>query len=163
MEIKLRAYESADAQTAAAVWNRVVEDGVAFPQLEGLTEANADEFFRAQTYTGIAYDAESGEVVGLYILHPNNVGRCGHLCNASYAVKADVRGQHIGEKLVRDCMAQGKAHGFRILQFNAVVAENLAAIHLYEKLGFVRLGTVPEGFLLKDGRYCDILLFYHRL
>ena len=163
MEIKLRAYESADAQTAAAVWNRVVEDGVAFPQLEGLTEANADEFFRAQTYTGIAYDAESGEIVGLYILHPNNVGRCGHLCNASYAVKADVRGQHIGEKLVRDCMAQGKAHGFRILQFNAVVAENLAAIHLYEKLGFVRLGTVPEGFLLKDGRYCDILLFYHRL
>lgn len=23
---------------------------------------------------------EDGQIVGLYILHPNNVGRCGHLC-----------------------------------------------------------------------------------
>lgn len=28
--------------------------------------------------------------------HPNNVGRCGHICNASYAVSSDARGRHIG-------------------------------------------------------------------
>ena len=32
----------------------------------------------------------------------NNVGRCGHICNASYAVDSFCRGQHIGEKLVKD-------------------------------------------------------------
>ena len=31
---------------------------------------------------------ENDEIVGLYILHPNNIGRCGHICNASYAVKS---------------------------------------------------------------------------
>ena len=31
-------------------------------------------FFTEQTYTGVAYDAATGELVGLYILHPNNVG-----------------------------------------------------------------------------------------
>ena len=33
--------------------------------------------------------------------------RCGHICNASYAVRADLRGHHIGETLVKHCMAKG--------------------------------------------------------
>ena len=36
-------------------------------------------------------------------------------------------------------------------------------VAFYEKLGFVRLGTVPQGFLLDDGTYEDIELFYHAL
>ena len=32
-----------------------------------------------------------------------------------------------------------------------------------EKLGFVELGTVPNGFLKKDGKYEDIVLYYHTL
>ena len=28
-------------------------------------------------------------------LGSNNVGRCGHICNASYAVSSDVRGKHM--------------------------------------------------------------------
>ena len=140
-----------------------MDDGVAFPQVEGLTEDEADTFFNSQTYTGVAEDAETGKVAGFYILHPNNVGRCGHIANASYAVDVDIRGQHIGEKLVKDCLEQGRAHGFRLMQFNAVVASNIHAIHLYERLGFIRLGTVPGGFRLKDGSYEDIILFYHTL
>lgn len=96
-------------------------------------------------------------------MHPNNVGRCGHICNASYAVDRDARGLHIGEKLVKDCLVQGKAHGFGVLQFNAVVASNIHASHLYERLGFVQLGTIPDGFCMKDGTYEDICLYYHVL
>ena len=92
----------------------------------------------------------------LYILHPNNIGRCGHICNASYAVSRDSRGLHIGEKLVSDCLIQGKEHGFGVLQFNAVVACNVHARHLYERLGFTQLGVIPKGFRMKDGHYEDI-------
>ena len=63
-------------------------------------------------------------------LHPNNIGRCGHICNASYAVSSQARGLHIGEKLVSDCLIQGKLDGLRLLQFNAVVASNIHARHL---------------------------------
>ncbi|MCC2254828.1 GNAT family N-acetyltransferase [Ruminococcus sp. CLA-AA-H200] len=163
MDIRIRAYDSADAQAASAVWNQVVEEGVAFPQMEILTPEEGDRFFREQSFTGIAYDAQSGEIAGLYILHPNNVGRCGHICNASYAVRADLRGQRIGESLVRHCLEKGKKLGFKILQFNAVVAANRYALRLYEKLGFVRLGTIPGGFLMKDGHYEDIIVHYHLL
>lgn len=143
------------------IWNAVVEEGHAFPQKNLLSLTEAEAFFAAQSFTGVA--EENGEVLGLYILHPNNIGRCGHLANASYAVRSGMRGKHIGEMLVKHSLQKGKELGFRILQFNAVVSSNASAIHLYEKLGFVRLGSVPGGFLNKDDVYEDIILFYHSL
>lgn len=163
MNIIVREYEQGDLSDMIRIWNEVVEDGVAFPQEELLDEVTGEEFFAAQTYSAVAQDADTGVIYGLYILHPNNVGRCGHICNASYAVSRDSRGLHIGEKLVSDCLAQGKVHGFRILQFNAVVASNIHARHLYERLGFVQLGVIPQGFRMKDGHYEDIIPYYHTL
>ena len=163
MNIKVRKYNKKDIAQAARIWNEVVEAGEAFPQTESLDEAAAEDFFGSQTYTGVAENAENGEILGLYILHPNNVGRCGHICNASYAVRSDLRGMHIGERLVKDCMAQAKRLGFGILQFNAVVKTNYAARHLYEKLGFIPLGVIPGGFLKKNGEYEDIIPHYIKL
>ena len=163
MSIRITPFEKKYAAEAAAIWNKVVEDGVAFPQLDYLDELSAEKFFSEQDFTGIAVDTETEEAVGLYILHPNNIGRCGHIANASYAVKFDRRCEHIGEKLVTHCLEKGHELGFKILQFNAVVAANHVALHLYEKLGFIRLGTVPGGFHMKDGHYEDIVLFYHLL
>ena len=143
------------------IWNEVVEEGIAFPQLEALTARTGPDFFAGQSYTGVA--ELDGRIVGLYILHPNNVGRCGHICNASFAVSSAFRGRHIGEKLVLDCLEKGRALGFGLIQFNAVVRNNVHARHLYERLGFVPLGTIPGGFLMKDGHYEDICLYYRRL
>ena len=161
--LKIEEYSTKYINDAIAIWNDIVEDGVAFPQTDLLDPQTGDEFFKSQSFTGIAIDANSGEVVGLYILHPNTVGRCGHISNASYAVKKDKRGQHIGEFLVKDCLAKAKEIGFRILQFNAVVESNTHARHLYERLGFVQIGTIPNGFLMKDGHFENICPYYHEL
>lgn len=163
MEITITEFTEKDTEDAIHIWNQVVEDGMAFPQKECLDKESGRAFFQEQSFTGIARDQETGEAVGLYILHPNNVGRCGHICNASYAVRKDRRGQNIGEALVRHCLKTAKELGFRILQFNAVVSSNTAALALYKKLGFIPLGTIPGGFLLKDGRYEDIIPHYHLL
>lgn len=161
--LKIIKYSKQYANPSIAIWNDIVQDGIAFPQTELLTEKTASDFFNSQSFTGLALDSDSGEVVGLYILHPNNVGRCGHISNASYAVKKDRRGQHIGEFLVKDCLKKAKELGFRILQFNAVVATNTSALKLYKKLGFVQLGRIPNGFLLKNGEYEDIIPHYIEL
>ena len=163
MNINIREYMTEDAVAASEIWNQVVDDGVAFPQEEDLTPESGGAFFKEQTYTGIAENAESGEVVGLYILHPNNVGRCGHICNASYAVRRDIRGEHIGEKLVIDCISMAKKKGFGVLQFNAVVASNVHALHLYKRIGFTPLGGIPGGFRMPDGHYEDIIPHYYDL
>ena len=161
MALEIRPYREEDLAGMIKVWNEVVEAGEAFPQVEPLTMETARAFFAEQTLTTVA--AIDDKLFGLYILHPNNVGRCGHICNASYAVDRESRGLHIGEKLVSDCLAQGKAHGYRVLQFNAVVASNVHARHLYERLGFKQLGTIPGGFRMNDGSYEDICPYYHEL
>lgn len=163
MNIKIREYQISDTAEAIFIWNQVVEEGRAFPQMEALTKISGQKFFQEQSFTGVGYEEETGKIVGLYILHPNNVGRCGHICNASYAVRQDIRGQHIGEQLVIHCMEKAKKLNFRILQFNAVVSSNTAALHLYQKLGFVKLGVIPQGFLMKDGTYEDIIPHYRIL
>ena len=46
---------------------------------------------------------------------------------------------------------------------NKVIERIRIASAVYEKLGFIKLGTIPGGFHMKDGHYEDIVLFYHTL
>lgn len=156
--MRIRAYAKEDLPAMIDIWNEVITEGMAFPQEDLLTLETGTVFFREQTHAAVA--EEGGTVTGLYILHPNNIGRCGHIANASYAVKAACRGRGIGEHLVRDCLKTAKEKGFSILQFNAVVESNAPARRLYERLGFIPLGTIPGGFCTKDGQYENICLYY---
>ena len=157
----IREYRENDLQALISIWNEVVAEGNAFPQEEVLDEKSGAEFFASQSYCGVADD--NGKILGLYILHPNNVGRCSHISNASFAVGSSARGQHIGEKLVLDCIKNAGRLGFGILQFNAVVETNFAARRLYERLGFKHLGTIPKGFRMKDGHFENICPYYIEL
>lgn len=157
----IREYRENDLVSMVNIWNEVVEDGIAFPQEEILDLTSGRTFFTEQSYCGVAED--NNKIVGLYILHPNNVGRCGHICNASYAVTSECRGRHIGEMLVKDCMANAKRLKFSIIQFNAVVESNIHARHLYERLGFTQLGTIPKGFRMKDGHFENICPYFREL
>ena len=158
MTVTVRRYTLTDLEAMTGIWNTIVAEGVAFPQTEHLSIQEAEEFFASQSYTGVT--EYQNHIAGLYILHPNNIGRCGHIANASYAVKNGCQGKGIGEALVKDSMLIAKQLGFNILQFNAVVATNLPALKLYQKLGFTQLGTIPGGFKLNDNHYADIIPHY---
>ena len=149
MEVEIREYRESDLAAIKEIWNEVVEEGIAFPQEQPLDEQSAKEFFASQSFCAVAENDE--KVVGLYILHPNNVGRCGHIANASYAVFSSCRGLHAGEKLVRHSIKKAAEIGFSILQFNAVVAE---------RIGFKGLGVIRGGFRMKDGHFEDICPYY---
>ena len=161
--IIVEAYTKKNIRPAIEIWNEIVREGVAFPQEDELDEISGDEFFSAQSFTGLAKDTETDEILALYILHPNNVGRCSHICNASYAVKSNLRGRHIGEFIVKHCIEKARELGFKILQFNAVVAQNIHARNLYRRLGFIELGIIPGGFRMPDGTFADIVPQYRSL
>lgn len=159
MEIKVRDYEAKDLPVLTEIWNAVVEEANSFPQDKPFSPEEAEAFFASQSFTGVA--EENGEILGVYILHPNNAGRCGHIANASYGVRPGIRGKGIGEKMVRHSLQKCGELGFHGLQFNAVVATNAVAIHLYEKLHFQRIGTIPGGYRLGDGTFADIHIYFH--
>ncbi|MBQ2654462.1 MAG: GNAT family N-acetyltransferase [Methanobrevibacter sp.] len=159
--MNIREFHENDLKEMIDIWNEIVEEGNAFPQENILNLESGKDFFSSQTYTGVAILNE--RVVGLYILHPNNVGRCSHIANASYAVSSEMRGKHIGKNLVLDSIEVARDKGFLILQYNAVVETNHAARHLYEKLGFKQLGVIPKGFRAKNNNFENICSYYIEL
>lgn len=160
-KIRIRPYRDEDLPAMVALWNEIVAEGRAFPQELPLSLDEGREFFAVQNHCGVGLLGD--DLIALYILHPNNVGRCGHIANASFAIAAKARGRGLGEDLVKDCLAWGKKCGFRILQFNAVTDSNTGARKLYARLGFQELGTIPGGFRRDDGSWEDIHLFWKRL
>lgn len=99
-------------------------------------------------------------LVGYYILHPNNIGRCSHVANASYVLDKTMRGKHLGKYLVEHSIKTAKELDFRGMQFNAVVESNKPALHIYKSLGFKEVGMIPQGFMLKDGSYSNMYILY---
>ena len=91
MNIIVRKFKEKDVFDMIDIWNEVVTEGNAFPQKNKLTKENAKTFFEGQEFCGVA--EYNNEILGIYILHPNNVGRCGHIANASYAVRGNSHGQ----------------------------------------------------------------------
>lgn len=153
-------YRAEDLPALMRIWNRVVEDGMAFPEEAPLAMEEMAGFARQQSFVGVA--REGATPVGLYILHPNGIGRKSHIANASYAVDADRRGCGIGKALVAHSLQKAKELGYVGMQFNAVVAGNRSAIAAYEGAGFRRIGCIEDGFRLKSGELSDMYIyFYH--
>lgn len=160
-EIEILPFDSTHLEQLIKIWNSIVAQGETFPQKEPLDMEEGLSFFSNQTFAGVA--VKDHRIFGFYILHPNNIGRCLKIANASYGVTEAARGQGIGKKLVLHSLKTAKENNFRILQFNAVVKTNLPAISLYKALGFKELGTIPGAYENTRGNYEDIVLFYYNL
>ena len=161
MEIQFRPWQQADLPQMTRMWNDILADGDAFPGTETYEEAPFGVFLGEQTAATCLL--LEGALAGYYILHPNNIGRCGHVANASYVLDRAFRGRGLGRPLVERSLVEAAALGFRGMQFNAVVAGNTAALRIYRGLGFQTVGTIPGGFLLPDGTYSDMYVMYRPL
>lgn len=159
--MKIREFRDRDIPQMLEIWNDVVEAGNVFSEDTILNAETASNHFEIQSFTGVI--EIDGEIVAIYILHPNNIGHCKHIANASYVVKKSVRGKGVGEKLILHSMKTAKNLGFRILQFNAVTVTNKTALSLYKKLGFTQLGRIPGGYLNSNSEYVDIIPHYIEL
>jgi L-amino acid N-acyltransferase YncA len=85
-------------------------------------------------------------VLGSATMGPNRPGRGSHVGTASFMVAAAARGRGVGRALAEHVVQWHREHGYRSIQFNAVVETNTAAVRLWQSLGFRIIGTVPEAF-----------------
>jgi RimJ/RimL family protein N-acetyltransferase len=68
------------------------------------------------------------------------------------------RGTGIGQMMVRTALEEALRCGVWLVELD-VFAINKAAIHVYEKLGFKRVGVVPAK-MLRNGRLLDEIHMY---
>jgi GNAT superfamily N-acetyltransferase len=77
---------------------------------------------------------------------PNRPARGSHVATASFMVDPAAQGKGVGRALGTYVVELARAAGYRSMQFNAVVETNVAAVALWQALGFEILTTVPEAF-----------------
>jgi len=136
----------------------------------GETYVNDDETTKEEAYakwmnkSAKTFVAKIGdEIVGVYLIKPNQVDRGSHIANASYIVDENKRGFGIGKSLALHSISTAKELGYKAMQFNFVVSTNKAAVNLWQSVGFKIIGTIPQGFNHKVLGYVDAYIMFREL
>jgi len=159
----------ADNQDIEPLWSLyrvIVEEGTSYPH-DRFPDQDAfmDYWFRGKS-TVAAYvpdRAHATGMVGAFYLKPNWPGRAGHVANAGFIVAPDWRTKGLGRLLGTTMLTYAKQLGYRSVIFNLVFSENVAARHLWGKLGFKELGVIPGAVRKNDGTYQNSIIMFRSL
>lgn len=173
--IKIRAATDADHGAIWNIFHEVVGAGDTYALDPKMSREDALAYwFAAGTHTyvvegdavgdGVAVSTmRARQVVGTYILRPNQAGGGSHVANAGFMVPGSARGQGIGRAMAEHCLSEGRRLGFRAMQFNFVVSTNRSAIRLWQELGFKIVGTLPGAFRHPQEGYVEVYVMYRSL
>jgi ribosomal protein S18 acetylase RimI-like enzyme len=112
------------------------------------------------TYVAVS---DKGDLIGTYILKPNQPGLGSHVCNCGYVVAEAARGKGVAAMLCEHSQSEARALGYRAMQFNLVVSTNEVAVRLWQRLGFSIVGTLPGAFKHCRAGYVDAYVMYKSL
>lgn len=140
--LRISPFEPADEQELFEAFAEAVAEGGAFPRRPPADRAT----FRAAWLEGMTavWVAHVGDrLAGGYFIRPAFPGTASHIGNAGYLVARDLRGRGIGRTLCEHSLEEARRHGFDAMLFQLVLESNPSR-GLWERLGFVQVGRVPE-------------------
>jgi ribosomal protein S18 acetylase RimI-like enzyme len=170
MEIRLLKADEVEAHVEglAAVLEDCVAGGASVSYMDPFTTNDARTHF-----AGFAADAAVGRrlilaafdgdrIVGTVqvvpALQPNQPHRAEI---AKLLVHRDARRRGVAERLMDAAEAEARAAGKTLLVLDTVTGD--AAERLYTRLGWSRVGVIPNYALYPDGRPCATTVFYKEL
>lgn len=141
---------------------QVIAAGDSYTYPQETTEQQARSIWMGNgVNTYVAFLAD--ELVGTYILRPNQSGRGSHVANAGYIVKSSYQGKGVGRALCEHSLAEARRAGFLAMQFNMVVSTNESAVALWKKMGFSVVGTLPKAFHHRELGLVDAFIMHRFL
>ena len=146
-----------------AIWPIVeatVRAGETYAYDRDLTSEQARSLWLATPPAATVVAVDDGEVLGTARMGPNRDGPGSHVGTASFMVAPQARGRGVGRTLATYVVDWHRAHGFRGIQFNAVVETNTAAVELWKSVGFEVVGTVPGAFDHPEHGYVGLHVMY---
>lgn len=146
--------------------NYEIKQGNSYPFEETLTEEKFDEYFfgydafvlrtvqESPPHTrtdrpgnaaiAAVVDLPDPQFVGCFYVKPNYPGRSSHICNGGFLVSPYFRKQGAGYLLGERFRVVAQRLGYRGSVFNLVFHDNPASLRLWTKLGFNKVGDIPE-------------------
>lgn len=160
--VEIRGAQKDNIDAIWAIFKAVIQTGDTYVFPPDTPRSELDQFWLAphmRTYVAVL----EGDVVGTYILKANHPGLGSHVANASYMVHPAAQSRGVGTAMCAHSLAEARRLGFRAMQFNLVVSTNEAAVHLWDKMGFAIVGTLPEAFHHQDLGYVDAYVMFRSL
>lgn len=165
---QLESVSAAQLDQLAEVLMDCVEGGASVSFMKPFTRERALAFWQR-----VADDVAAGK--RLLLVAEDSHGICGtvqlildlpenqpHRADlAKMLVHRRARRQGLGEALMQAAETAAKAAGRTLLLLDAVTGGDAA--RLYERLGWVRVGDVPDFALYPDGGLCSTTYYYRRL
>jgi GNAT superfamily N-acetyltransferase len=172
MPVEVRRLDAVDARGSldalAEVLSDAVDGGDSVSFMDGFGADDARAFYESllpevERGTRVLLAAYvDGELVGtVQLVHawpPNSQHRADV---AKLLVHRRARGHGVGRALMDRLEHEARADGKTLLILDTVAER--AADRLYDRLGWTRLGTVPDFARDPDGRFCDATFFYKHL
>jgi DNA-binding MarR family transcriptional regulator/GNAT superfamily N-acetyltransferase len=159
----IRNASDGDRESVVELARELVRSGDTYAYDPAISDAELWAYWRPSS-RGDGYVAVLDDrVAGVFVIRPNMPGPGSHVANASYAVRADLRGLGLGRVMGEASLRIAVELGYSAMQFNAVVATNLHAVRLWRSLGFRIVGTIPDGFRLPDGALTSHYIMYRGL
>ena len=163
VRMKIRPAVEADRNAIWNIFREVVAAGDTYALDPNISRKDALAYwFVPGTQTYVAEQPPMG-IAGTYILRPYQSGGGAHVANAGFMVSASARGQGIGRAMAEHCLSEARRLGFRAMQFNYVISTNIAAIRLWQDLGFEIVGTLASAFRHPEKGYIDVYVMYRSL
>ena len=95
-----------------------------------------------------------GQLVSVGEVEPLT-GERSHTGYLGIGVTRNMRGTGLSKGMMIALLELAKRAGLKIVILD-VFATNTVAIHLYESVGFKKVGRIPKG-ILRDGNYIDLI------
>lgn len=163
MNINIRKADiRSDYDSVWAIFKRVIATGDTYVFDPNSPKEDLSKYWFAD-YMDTFVATDGDDVLGTYIIKPNQVGLGNHIANCSYMVNPDYHGRGTGKRLCEHSINVAKNKGYLGIQFNIVVSTNKPAVKLWQKFGFDIIGTTPHGFRHRDLGLVDTYIMFKDL
>lgn len=152
-----------DFAAVKEIFLQVVDEGETYSyERDTLTDEWIRDYWLKNVITTLVAKVD-GIVAGVCAIRLNRTGRGNHIANASYIVHHNHRGIGIGYALGRESLKVAAQQGLKAMQFNYVVSTNAKAVALWQSLGFVIIGTMPQGYRHSRHGLVDVYMMHRFL
>ena len=160
--MRVRPAEQGDDAAIWSILEPIIRAGETYTLPRDMSRDDALAYWRSPGHAVFVAE-DGGRVVGTYYLRANQKGGGDHVANCGYMTAPDASGRGVARTMAQHSLREAKARGFAAMQFNFVVASNVRAVALWERLGFVTLGRIPRAFRHPSLGPVDALVMFRDL